>query len=352
MTPKIDSLIECFEELEVDVGIVTETWLRDGEALAHDLRELELRAGIAAVTLNRDLNQRTGVSHGRVGIFSRKSVCDFKKFIYPNPDKFEVLPAVTSLRGSARRLVVVAAYIPPNYAVPRARQCLEYIEGLLIQIRQKFRDPFVVIAGDFNPWEVEQALVEFTDIKEVLVGPTRGDRAIDCLFCNFSRGVTSSGTVPPLETEAEEAAKSNHKIAYVTAKIQTRQAPEWISYTYRQYSDEARDAFGRWLVGHDWMDVVTAVGSDEKAAAYQSQIDAALDRFFPLRTTRCRKSDLPWVNKALRKKIRRRKRLYKKYGRSVAWKRLRDKIAETLKERKAKYVHGAKEAATYREGYQ
>lgn len=123
-------------------------------------------------------------------------------------------------------------------------------------------------------------------MREVHVGPTRGDRAIDRLFCNMTRGVVASGTVPSLETEAAEAAKSDHLVTYMTSRIQTRQAPEWISYSYRQYSDEASDKFGRWIISHDWMDVMTTVGSDAKAAAYQAQIDAALDRFFLIRTTR------------------------------------------------------------------
>ena len=30
---KIDSLIDCFEELDVTLGVVTETWLASGESL-------------------------------------------------------------------------------------------------------------------------------------------------------------------------------------------------------------------------------------------------------------------------------------------------------------------------------
>ena len=30
LIPKIDSLDECFGELEADIAVVTETWMRDG----------------------------------------------------------------------------------------------------------------------------------------------------------------------------------------------------------------------------------------------------------------------------------------------------------------------------------
>ena len=237
LAPKIDSLIECFSELEVDVAVVTETWLKGGELLEKDISDLELGAGIGAVVKNRQPNPRTGVAHGGVGIFFRKSVSSFKTFRYANPENFEVLPAFTTLRGSARKLVVVAAYIPPNYPVPRARQCLDFIESLIIQVRLTFRDPYIVVAGDFNQWQIDQALVEFPDISEVHVGPTRGDRAIDRLFCNMTRSLLSSGTVPPLETESPtDAARSDHLITYMSTRFQTRQATEWVTYSYRQYS--------------------------------------------------------------------------------------------------------------------
>ena len=47
-------------------------------------------------------------------------------------------------------------------------------------------------------WRViEEALHDFLDLKEAVVGPTRKDRYIDRIFTNFGRLITESGTVPP-----------------------------------------------------------------------------------------------------------------------------------------------------------
>ena len=150
LSPKIDSFIQCYEELNVDIAVITETWLKNGAHLDQDLLDLERGAGIGSLALNRDPNPNTGVAHGGVAVFFRSSVFSFEVFRFENPHKFEILPAVSTIRGSARKLVVVAAYIPPNYTVPRARQCMDHIESLIIEIRQKFQDPYVVVAGDFN----------------------------------------------------------------------------------------------------------------------------------------------------------------------------------------------------------
>ena len=67
LCPKINSLIDCFEELGVTVGVVTETWLSDGEGLEDDVQDLAHGAGLDMLYRNRPTNDR-GYSHGGVAI--------------------------------------------------------------------------------------------------------------------------------------------------------------------------------------------------------------------------------------------------------------------------------------------
>ena len=340
LCPKIDSLIACFEELDADIAVVTETWFKDGRKLDDDLSDLELGAGLACVTLNRDPNPATGVAHGGVAVLSRKAVGSFKKIDsgIDNPECFEVLPVIGNLRGTVRKIVILAVYMPPNYNVPKANRCHDYIENVLISIRNKYRDPHIIVAGDFNQWPIQQALAEFVDLREVLVGPTRGDRSIDRIFSNMGRSVTHSGTVPPLETEATVAAQSDHKVAYMTATLPRREAFEWITYTYRHFDDQAKAKFRDWLIMHDWSEVITVAGSNAKANAYQATLGKAMDEFFPLRTSRRKSTDLPWINRAIRRRIRRRKKIYRKEGRSELWKVVKKEVDEMIKKRKKVYM--------------
>ena len=229
LCPKLDSLIDCVDELGVDIAIVTETWFKSGPELEQQLSDPELGFGLKALTLDRDPNPTTGVSHGGVAVFYKKKIDSFKVILdYPNPEKFEVLPVVGTILGTSRKVVVIAAYLPPNYTVPRGRSCLEHLENLLIEVKRRFNDPYIVLAGDYNQWPAEDAVAEFPDVSEVIVGPTRGDRSIDRIFCNMLRSVTSSGMVPPLDSGHST---SDHKIAYVKIKIQRQQTYEWLTYT-------------------------------------------------------------------------------------------------------------------------
>ena len=71
----------------------------------------------------------------------RGAIGNFRKIAVPNPDNFEVMPVIGSVRGSSRKLAIVAAYIPPNYPVARGRACLDYIEQCVLEIKNKYRDP-------------------------------------------------------------------------------------------------------------------------------------------------------------------------------------------------------------------
>ena len=67
LCPKIESLIDCFDDMQATIGIVTETWLADGESLAEDIADLSAGTGIGLVCLNRERNG-AGVAHGGVSV--------------------------------------------------------------------------------------------------------------------------------------------------------------------------------------------------------------------------------------------------------------------------------------------
>lgn len=82
---------------------------------------------------------------------------------------------------------------------------------------------------------------------------TRGSKSIDRIFVNFSRSVTNSGTLAPLES-AEEV-ESDHRIAFCKFKLQRKESFRWESYLYRQHMTEEEERFKQWIVMHDWKEV-------------------------------------------------------------------------------------------------
>ena len=90
---------------------MTETWLKDGRVLDHDLRDLELGADVLTLTRNREPHPTTGVCHGGGAIIYKKRIGRFKQIKIDNPENFEILPAVGTLMGTSRKLVVICHYL-------------------------------------------------------------------------------------------------------------------------------------------------------------------------------------------------------------------------------------------------
>lgn len=184
LCPKIDSLIDCFEEMNVTLGVVTEMWLADGESLDRDVQDLAKGAGLGMICLNRRPNDR-GVAHGGVAVIHNMSTCTLSRIDLPNPGEFEVLVTLSNLPGHSRKLITIACYLPPNYHVQRGRDALDHIKNVVLEVKRRYKDPFVLVTGDFNQWPVQDALQEFPDLREEAVGPTRNDRCIDRIFYQF-----------------------------------------------------------------------------------------------------------------------------------------------------------------------
>ena len=96
--------------------------------------------------------------------------------------------------GHSRKILVLACYIPPGDNAQRGNACLEFIEDLIIHLKRKYSNPFIVTGGDFNQWKIEDVMADFPDLSEAEVGPTKGNHSIDQTFTNFGM-ITDAGTV-------------------------------------------------------------------------------------------------------------------------------------------------------------
>ena len=123
-------------EIEAGVAVVTETWMREEEALDDIRRALELGEGMGMLCKNREPCQMNGVAYGGVALVWKERIGAFREVQLQNEEKHEVLVAVGTLRGQSRRLAIVACYVPPNIEKRRADKCQEYIAEAVLHIKE------------------------------------------------------------------------------------------------------------------------------------------------------------------------------------------------------------------------
>ena len=352
LCPKINSLIDTFEELDATGAVITETWLSDGPSLEEDKQDLLLGAGLSMLCRNREPDSK-GKSYGGVALFYRDDICSFKTVDFPNPGGFEILTTVGTLQGHSRKLVVLACYIPPNYAVAKGNACLKYIEEIVIEMKRRLKDPYIIVSGDFNQWDIGSAVQEFPDVSESAAGPTRRDRRIDRTFTNIGQEIGKVGTLLPLQTDGQDGhlRESDHRTCYVTARMRRKDKYTWLNYSYRYNNEESAKKFGEWIIMKDWSQLLQTPTVDGKADLYQNEINWAIREFFPLRTTKRRSTDPPWISPGVKKLIRARKRIFiDTGGRTAEWKRMKKIVAKVIEKRCKKFQESQKIALLSEDG--
>ena len=104
LAPKIDSFIENFEERDVDLCVVTETWLNTASGLLEDEGvDLCLGEGISFFHCGRPVGRRGG----GVGVFFRSSRIKAVD-ITPKDNPHEVCAVLCSLRGTSRKIICLS----------------------------------------------------------------------------------------------------------------------------------------------------------------------------------------------------------------------------------------------------
>ena len=281
LCPKIDSLIDNINELECTFAVITETWLNDGEYLEQGKLDLQDGEGLSIITRNRKLGNR-GVAHGGVCVMARESRAKMAPFRFHNPGNFEVLPVVASLKGHTRKLLLVACYMPPSMNSESSTECMDLIVEVVHRAKGIYDSPHVVVCGDFNQFRIDRALQDHPDLKECPVGPTRDAHSIDRIFATFD--AQECGTVAPLQpNEDQQGSDSDHMVAYVRAVVTGREANPWVSHTYRPKTEAGCERFKQWIINEEWTSVLHATTANEKAEAYQTLVEKAMNECFPER---------------------------------------------------------------------
>ena len=76
--PKLNSLLDCMNEVDAKIAAVTETWMGEGRDLERMVQDLSLGSGVGILMRNRHRNGR-GVAHGGVAVLWKEGMGDMKR---------------------------------------------------------------------------------------------------------------------------------------------------------------------------------------------------------------------------------------------------------------------------------
>ena len=121
------------------------------------------------------------------------------------------------------------------------RNGFSYLVDCILELKGRYRDPFIAISGDFNGYDVASFLSDYPDLVLLETSPTRGDRHLDLLFTNFNEHIAESGVLSPIESDS--GVPSDHRVVHCSVELQRFEAFEWIMYSYMKQTNEGNLKF-------------------------------------------------------------------------------------------------------------
>ena len=172
LLPKIDSLVDAIQSLDLHLACITETWFRGGRALSDRLDELEDDKGIRIIHKSRDSRRKK--AGGGVAIAFNPSTCNFRKRHLKNMEKgWEVVCAVGRIAKTPRKVFVFAVYIPPNIKAAEFCALAESLAVEVAEIKATLNSPAVFICGDMNRRDLRPYLNMVEYFTQLDTPPTR-----------------------------------------------------------------------------------------------------------------------------------------------------------------------------------
>ena len=314
LTPKIDSLISSFTELDLHFAVITESWLKDNKKLRDAVTDLSEGNDINMITYNRKTKRGNRTAGGGIAIAFNKNMISLKE-LKIRRGKLEILCAVGKLPNISRKIMILGIYIRPGLNA----EALECLSEAIANVKTQFRDPYIVVTGDVNRTLLDEGIQDYPDLPLLNIGPTHRTAALDVVATNLDQDGMELSTLPPLSTKA--GLESDHDIIRVSAKIRNSDRFSKNVFYTRKRTKKADKAMCEWIRTVDWANIMTGTGTEEITESFLNAIEAKMDELFPFQRTVIKSSDVPWMTREIKKKVWSRKRTYRKdEKRSERWK--------------------------------
>ncbi|KAI8499835.1 hypothetical protein Bbelb_221520 [Branchiostoma belcheri] len=105
----------------------------------------------------------------------------------------------------------------------------------------------------------------------------------------------------------------------------------------RLVTQDRKDALGLCMGLTDLSAVYRAETVDEKVETFNNIVHTMMDTCVPLKTSRIRSDDKPWMNNTIKAAIRERQTAFLKYGKTDRWKKLRNHIKRLIRKQRKKH---------------
>ena len=330
---KLPSLYDLFEEVGLAFSIVTETWFYSSPALDRVQNDALHGHGLDMINYTRKPEKQKNRGGG-VSIIFNKNKVSFSRYNAKTSGR-ELIVARGKILNNTRPCFVLAAYISTRLKPKQKNDFVENICLILLDLKTKFVDPLIIVAGDFNGADTSPIMTDFPDMSCNSSLPTRAGINLDYAITNLdSLEISLRGPLVNLET----GTPSDHDFLLHAAELKHVHRFKWITTKRRKLSPAAIKRAADRINDIVWENLLPTLEDPEQyVAEFHAAIQRVCDEEIPWEDSRRKSTDDPWITDEIRKKIRQRKSVYRREERSRKWKKLKRKTDAMIKASRKKY---------------
>ena len=324
--PKIDELEIVCDDNEVDLVCITESWLHSGI----------LDSGVSLTNYLIFRNDCLTTTGGGVCIYiNSKILC--KRFTgYEDPDIESLWLSIRLFRlpRSISLILLAVIYHPTSCGAAENQALYNHIQSNVDTFLRNHLNGLVLITGDFNPLSTgldEKMIKRLASLSQIINVKTRGDAILDWCLTNVKKSFFEQVQLPQLGT-------SNHNSILIQTRIPRLQNLDNSSIFKRDLRPSNLQRFSQWITSYDWPSILQTEDYELKYKKFHEAITNMLEKLLPIKPTRVRQSNNPWMTPSLKCSILKRQRMLHKYGKSsVTFKYWRNKAIVDVKSARTKY---------------
>lgn len=319
LVPKLDEVQEFLLKNNVDIGFITETWLKD--------RIFDSVVNIQGYTIYR--KDRSIQEHGGVCIYIK----DHIKHEIPNNlqccDEHEIFWIKLHPTRRPRRfscIIAAVVYPPPASDI---QSISNHLFQSLSAAESMFPNCGLIVAGDFNRLNTSSLQRHFK-LKQLVKSATRGQAILDLILTNMSQYFSSPEISPPFGL-------SDHNTVLLKPEARVTGQSTRKLITVRDMRDSRKMSLGRYLGNVDWSIMNSCSDCDGKLAVFEELVKIGFNHIMPEKTMKVYPKDAPWISTKIKQLIRLRQRAFHFNKEGTLYKFYRNAVNKERKLCRAKY---------------
>ena len=200
----------------------------------------------------------------------------------------------------------------------------ESIQNTLLYFSNQYKTAKILLCSDFNDFEIGDIENNF-NLLQIVTFNTRNHAKLDLVLTDIPSYANKAEKLPPLST-------SDHNMIFVN---QPNDKPKYTTVFKRSFRN--KDRIIESLNLQNWSQVYKSDNVDTKAKIFDDIVTSTLEKFCPLKKSRTKEDEPPWLSEDIKKAIKRMNKHYKKRN-FLSWKIWRNTVVKKIRHSKRNYI--------------